>query len=171
MATAIAYVRDSAPDRPCEVVARACQIERIQRYATDHNVEIAAWFEDEACNEDLLKRPGIEALLAYDKPYDRVLCERIRVLSRSAKCLEPFFRELDRRGAGFEPVTSMWDCVSQKSRRRFQSLPTLPRAAFADEVEGLFRHRVAKPVRLNFVHLVHHAPRSAPQSPDSRPKA
>jgi hypothetical protein len=161
MARAIAYVYDIVLDRIEEVIPRSDQIERIQRFAADHEVEVVAWFEDRACNEDVLKRPGVRALLAYGEPYDRVICERVWALSRSMAVLEPFFQELDRRGVEFESATSTWDCVSQQCRRRSKLLPTVPRAAqLPDATGGRVRYRVAKPVRLNFVHLVHDAPSS-----------
>ena len=163
MTRAIAYVRDFALGRTGEL-KRSRQVELIKQFAADHEVEIVAWFADEASSEDVLNRPGIHALLAYPGPYDRVICERVWALSRSMAALEPFWEELARRGVEFESATSTWDCVSQQCRRRSKSLPALPRALrMPEEIEGSRRFRVAKPVRLNFVNLVHPAPPSMSQ--------
>jgi len=161
MARAIAYVNDIALGRTGEVIKGSGQVEPIKRYAAGNGIEIVAWFEDETAGGDILKRPGIQALLACKKPYDLVLCDRVWALSRSMASLEPFFRELDRRGAGFESATPTWDCVSQQCRRRSKSQPILPRSAqLPDEIGEFVRYRVARPARLNFVNLVHRAPPS-----------
>jgi len=158
MKKAIAYTSDIILGRTGEVIKRSCQAELIKQYAADNGIEIVAWFEDEMYREDLLMRPGIQALLANDKPYDIVLCERVWALSRSMAMLEPFFKELDRRGVSFESATTMWDCVSQMCRRRFS--PTLGELRPAPPVVSrpeAGRVRVARPAHLNFVHLLHHA--------------
>jgi DNA invertase Pin-like site-specific DNA recombinase len=163
MGRAIAYVSDIVPGRAGEVLTRSRQIEIIKQFAADSEIEIAAWFEDETCNAAVLNRPGIRALLECRQPYDRVICARVWALARSRAALEPFFQELDRRGVGFAAAASTWDCVSQQSRRRFKSLPVLPQVDRIPDAMGEFRYRVAKPVRLNFVHLVHRAAPSMPQ--------
>ena len=155
---AIAYTSDIILGRTGEIIKRSCQVELIKQFAADSDIEIAAWFEDEMYNEDVIMRPGIQALLAYDQPCDLVLCERVWALSRSMAILEPFFKELDRRGVGFESATTMWDCVSQRCRRRFSPvLREFPTAAPVFVREGSVRIRVARPARLTFAHLLHHA--------------
>ena len=114
MRKGIAYVSDIILGRTGEVIKRSCQVELIVQYATDNDIDIIGWFEDEMYNEDVLARPGIQALLACDKPCETVICERVWALSRSMAVLEPFFKELDRRGLKLECATAMWDCVSQK---------------------------------------------------------
>ncbi len=161
MARAIAYVRDIVLGRSDEVLARAGQTGLIKQFAADNEVEVVAWFEDEACDDlNVLDRPGLRALLAYDKPYDKILCERSWALSRSMTALEPFFKELERRGGvQFESATSAWDRVSQQCRRRSRSLPPLPKAIWLqDKSKEPPHYHVAKPARLNFVNLVHPAP-------------
>jgi hypothetical protein len=158
MKKAIAYASDIILGQTGEVISRSCQVELIKQYASENGIEIAAWFEDEMYNEDILMRPGIQALLAFDPPYDMVLCERVWALSRSMAVLEPFFKELDRRGVEFESATTMWDCVSQRCRRRFS--PTLAELRPARPVaarQEAGRVRVARPERLRFAHLLHHA--------------
>jgi DNA invertase Pin-like site-specific DNA recombinase len=139
-----------------EALGRSGQTRLIKQFAADAAIEIMAWFEDGPCSEEVLKRPGIQSLLAYSEPYDLLLCERVWVLSSSLAALKPFFKELDARGVGFESAASTWDCTSQQCRRRFKSLPVLPRAApVPGEIGRLVRCRIAKPARLNFAHLVH----------------
>ena len=126
-------------------------MESIKRYAAEKGIEIIAWFADDRNEEDLLKRPGIQALLEFGQPYELVLCERVRALARSMAALDSFLKELEHRQVQFESAVMTWDFVSQQCRRRSKLLPVLPR------VVQLGGYRVAKPVRLNFVHLVHHA--------------
>ena len=156
MKRAIAYVSDIILGRTGEVIKRSCQVELIAQYAADNNTEIIGWFEDEMYNEDLLTRPGIRALLSCVKPYDLVICERVWALSRSMAALEPFFKELDRRGVKLESATTMWDCVSQQCRRRFRgqarvkSQPARPATAPKEAK----RAHVARPAHLHFSHMV-----------------
>jgi len=157
MMKAVAYTSEIlAPNGG--VIHRDAQMESIRRYAAGNSIEIVSWFTDEPGEENPMKRPGVRTLLSFTQPYDIVLCERVWALSRSMAVLGPFFKELDRRGAGFESAESLWDCVSQQCRRRFKSMPVMPGIAeLTGEAGGLGRYRVAKPARLNFVHLVHHA--------------
>jgi DNA invertase Pin-like site-specific DNA recombinase len=156
MKKAIAYVSDIILGRTGEVIKRSCQVELIAQYASDKDTEIIGWFEDEMYHEDILKRPGIQALLSYDKPYDMLICERVWALSRSMAALEPFFKELDRRGVKLECATLMWDCVSQQCRRRFRGparakpLPAPPVSAPKEAK----RSDVARPAHLHFADLV-----------------
>src|SRR5512147_2711610 len=99
---AIAYTSDIILGRTGEVIGRSYQADLIRKYASENDIEILAWFEDEAYNEDVLSRPGIRALLAFGRTYDIVLCERVWALSRSSLVLEPFFEELDDRRVKFE---------------------------------------------------------------------
>ncbi len=158
MKKAIAYTSDIILGRTGEVISRSCQSELIKQYAVDNNIEIVHWLEDEMYGEDVLMRPGIQALLAFDKPYDLVLCERVWALSRSMGALEPFFKELDRRKVGFESATTMWDCVSQRCRRRFsptlRDVPPSPPEVARKEKAPI---QVLRPERLRFAHLLHHA--------------
>jgi DNA invertase Pin-like site-specific DNA recombinase len=156
MKRAIAYVSDIILGRTGDVIKRGGQVELIAQYATDNGIEIIGWFEDEMYHEEVLERPGIVALLSYDKPYDLVLCERVWALSRSMAVLEPFFRELDRRGVRLEFATTMWDCVSQQCRRRFRSASyAAPQPARpVVEKKNVGQARVARPSHMHFAHLV-----------------
>jgi hypothetical protein len=155
MKRAIAYVSDIILGRTGEVIKRSCQVELIAQYAADKDIDIIGWFEDEMYSEEVLSRTGIRALLAYEKPYDLVLCERVWALSRSMAVLEPFFQELDRRAVRLEAATIMWDCVSQQCRHRFSGSrgKVRPVRAVAPSDENPKR-RVARPEHTHFEHLV-----------------
>jgi hypothetical protein len=154
MKKSLAYVSDIILGRTGEVIKRSCQVELIAQYASDNGIDIIGWFEDEMYIEDVLMRPGIKAVLAYDKPYDVVLCERVWALSRSMAALEPFFRELDQRGVTFEAATTMWDCVSQKCRHRFSSARGQAQPARLVEAhEEHVKSHVSRPEHLHFQYL------------------
>ena len=162
MKKAVAYVSDIILGRTGEVIKRSYQAELIRQFAAGNDIEIVAWFEDQMYSEDVLTRRGIQDLLAYDAPYDLLLCERVWALSRSMAVLEPFFKELDRRHLRLECTTMMWDCVSQKCRRRFYpggSGRTAPRVAVSRA--GADAVHVAKPARLKFNGIVRHHPKFA----------
>ena len=65
MRKALAYVSDIILGNTGEIIKRSCQVELIKQFAADNDIEIAGWFEDEMYNEDLLARPGIQAMLRY----------------------------------------------------------------------------------------------------------
>jgi hypothetical protein len=154
---AIAYTSDIILGRTGEIISRSYQADLIRKHASENDIEIMAWFEDEAYNEDVMTRPGIQALLAFGKPYDLVLCERVWALSRSTAVLEPFFEELDDRRVKFAAATTMWDCVSQKCRRRFDPLRTpVPHPVVAVANPGANRAHMRRPAHLHFASLVGH---------------
>lgn len=154
MKKAIAYVSDIILGRTGEVISREYQKELIRQYASDNNVEIVAWFEDEMYNEDVISRHGVQSMLGCDKPYDVVLVERVWTLSRNWNTLQTFFAELERRSVKLESATTMWDCVSQMARRRFdEKLPSLKPARELVTAAEAGTVRVRKPAKLNFVNL------------------
>jgi DNA invertase Pin-like site-specific DNA recombinase len=153
MKKAIAYVSDIVLGRTGEIITRAYQRTLIQKHADENGIEITAWFEDEMYNEEIMSRPGVKALLGYSEPYDMVLTERVWALSRISGVLEPFFAELDRRGKMFETATTMWDCTSQKVRRRFN--PALPAVKpEAKPFQVVHTVNIRKPAQIRFVPLL-----------------
>jgi hypothetical protein len=116
---AIAYINEIDLSCQDEVITREYQQKEIEKHAAAKDIEIVAWFEDTVEIKEVLDRPGIKALLAFNEPYDLVLTERVWALSRRMDVLERFFAELDRRAILFDCATTMWDCVSQRCRHRF----------------------------------------------------
>jgi hypothetical protein len=106
-------------------------------------------------NEDIMSRPGLKALLAHSSSYDMVLTERVWALSRAMGTLETFFTELDRRGVTFDCATTMWDCTSQKCRRRFNpSLPAVKAEPKPVVREEAFTVRIRKPAQIRFMPML-----------------
>jgi len=152
MIKAIAYVNDPVFGPQGDALGVGRQTEAIKKYAADNGLEIIAWFEDQAPHNDVLTRPGIRRLLAFDQPYERIICAQIKAVSNSLAGLRPFFEELDLRGVRLDPAVSQWDLVSQLSRRRFGSLPYQPRPRL---MRG--RYRVKKPAHMYFEALEFHS--------------
>ncbi len=151
---AIAYASDIILGRTGEVISREYQKELIRQYAADNNIEIVGWFEDEMYNEDVMSRPGVQAMLKFDKEYDSALVERVWCLSRNWNVLETFFKEVERKGKKVEAATTMWDCVSQMARRRFDEAlngARPQRELVTAEEAGTVK--VAKPAKLFFANL------------------
>jgi len=154
--TAIAYVSDVILGRTGEVISRAAQKEAIRRHADASGIEIVAWFEDEAYDEEILTREGIRSLLASGKRCDCILVERVWALSRSWTLLEAFLGELGQRGMRLEAATTLWDCTSQRARHFYSDRkPRRPRVPRPDVVTAAARVRIKKPERLFFTDLVH----------------
>jgi len=151
MKKAVAYTSDIVLGKTGEVVTRAYQKELIASHAAENNMEVVAWFEDETYNEDVMSRPGIRAMMAYAGEYDTVVTERVWAFSRSMSKMEEVFKEMDRRGVTYVNATTMWDCTSQKCRRRFN--PALPAVKPVQVVtrEEATPVKVRKPARMNFV--------------------
>jgi hypothetical protein len=151
---AIAYVSDIVLGSTGEVISRAAQKDAIKRHAAENGYEVVEWYEDDVYAEDVITRPGVQRLLACEEQYDAVLVERVWTFSRHWAVVEPFFKEMQRRGHKVESACTLWDCLSQRSRHYFRDgkrapspLP-VPVAVVATE-----RAKVAEPARLNFVPL------------------
>jgi DNA invertase Pin-like site-specific DNA recombinase len=159
--TAIAYVSDVILGRTGEVIGRAAQKEAIRQHADASGIEIVAWFEDEAYDEEILTREGIRSLLTSGTRCDCVLVERVWSLSRNWKLLEAFLGELGQRGMRLEAATMLWDCTSQRARH-FHSdrRPRKARVPRPDIVTAAARVRIKKPERLFFTDLVHRPARA-----------
>jgi DNA invertase Pin-like site-specific DNA recombinase len=152
---AIAYTSDIVLGRTGEVITRSYQKDLIAKHAAQNGIEIVAWFEDEMYNEDIMSRPGLKAMLACSDAYDMVLTERVWALSRAMATLETFFGELDRRGVTHESATTMWDCTSQKCRRRFNpSLPAVKAEPKPVVREEAFTVRIRKPAQIRFMPML-----------------
>ncbi|MCZ7586669.1 MAG: recombinase family protein [Deltaproteobacteria bacterium] len=161
MKTAAAYVSDIILGRTGDVIGRESQKELIKQYAAENGIDIVAWFEDDLYNEDVLSRPGVQELLANRDQYQLVLVERVWALSRLWSVCERFFEELERADLRLESATTMWDCVSQMARRRFDKTLKTPKLRPARDV---VTRRDAEPVRIKRparLHLVFEQPAAA----------
>lgn len=124
---AFAYVCDIILGRTGEVISRQYQKELIQKYAIENDIEIVRWFEDEKYEEDVLSRSGVRNMMDCPDCCDMILVERVWALSRSWATLKTVFAAMDARGMAMESTTTMWDCVSQMCRRRFDDSLVGPR--------------------------------------------
>jgi len=154
MKKAIAYACDVILGRTGEVISRDYQKDLIRKHAEENGIEIVRWFEDEMYEEDILSRPGVRAMLACEESCDMLLVERVWSLSRSWPALTAFFNELETKGRKLESATTMWDCVSQMCRRRFDSTLAGPKAKkeLVASTDAMPVH-IKKPARLVFATL------------------
>jgi hypothetical protein len=151
---AIAYVSDIVLGSTGEVISRETQKHAIKRHAEESGYEIVAWYEDDVYAEDVITRPGVQRLLACEEPYDAVLVERVWTFSRHWAVVEPFFKEMQRRGHKVESTVTLWDCLSQRSRHYFRDGKRAPAPVMVPVVVAASdRARVAAPAHLNFVPL------------------
>jgi hypothetical protein len=103
-----------------EIIDCEFQKTRIAQYARDNGIEIVQWFEDETYNEHLFARPGLRDVVAYTKPYEYVLVERIWALSRKWLEVKAFIKVMETRKVRLEAATTLWDCVSQMARAQYR---------------------------------------------------
>ncbi|MBN1944291.1 MAG: recombinase family protein [Bradymonadales bacterium] len=147
---AIAYTADIILGRTGEVISRTLQRETLEKYASENDIEVVAWFEDEAYCEDIMSREGIQALLSFKGSYDVILVERVWSLSRNWPMLRSFIEVCKQRNLQLTAATTLWDCVSQMSRNEQKDRPArLPRASAA-QVEAK-PYNVRKPKKLHFL--------------------
>ena len=154
MQKAIAYTADIILGRTGEVISRAYQKELIRQYAEENGLEVAAWFEDEVYEEELLKRPGIQAMLGYEGPAEVFLVERVWAVSRKMATLAEFFKVLNMKKVKLETATYLWDCTSQMVRRQLAEVPAVTAARVYKPVVAAAAGRragIAVPERFHFV--------------------
>ncbi|MCC6157948.1 MAG: recombinase family protein [Deltaproteobacteria bacterium] len=157
MKRAIAYVSDIILGRTGEVISREEQRDRITKYAAEKGVEIVRWFEDRMYNEELMERAGVQALLACDEPVDMILVERVWSFSRSWPRLEDLFKTIDRKGLTLAAATTMWDCISQMARRRYDLTIPGPGRHPVVRREEVEMPAIRRPRKLQFTHLYQQA--------------
>ena len=159
---ALAYVGDIILGRTGEVISREYQKKLIELFAEENDIDIIEWFEDEMYSENVMERPGVKAMLDCDRDYEIVLVERVWCLSRSWPTLNPFFDELDRRNIEFKSAITMWDCVSQMARHRFDETLKQPTAKREKVIrKSLERVKIQRPKHFHFTGLSRHADQSA----------
>ena len=149
---AIAYTSDIILGRTGEVINRAYQKELIRQFAEDNNIEVVAWFEDEVYDEDILTRPGIQKMLAYEKPYDIFLVERVWALNRKMTTLAGFLKVLAQKKVTLATATYLWDCTSQMVRRQAAEKTTVPAKVIEPVMVAEEPHKAAvkKPEKFHF---------------------
>jgi DNA invertase Pin-like site-specific DNA recombinase len=123
---ALAYTSDIILERTGEVINRAHQKALISQYAEENGIEVVGWFEDEAGEEDILARPGIQKMLGYEKPYDIFLVERVWALSREMDILSGFLKVLGQKKVILGAVTYLWDATSQIVRNQLAGKAIAP---------------------------------------------
>jgi hypothetical protein len=123
---AIAYTADIVLGNTGMVIERALERKRIEEYAKDNNITIVAWFEEEACEENLSARPKLTEALAYHERYDVVLLERVWAISRKWREVRSVIEAFEAKKVHVEYATTMWDCVSMMARHYFR--PAVRRA-------------------------------------------
>jgi DNA invertase Pin-like site-specific DNA recombinase len=149
---AIAYVSDILLGKTGEIIDRQAQKAAILRHAVENDIEIVAWFQDEVYAEDILSRPGVQAMMACDLPCDRVLVDRVWAFSRSWKELRSFLGTLEAKGKRVESCTLLWDCVSQQARWFYRKGGPKARAMVC-AVPETEASMVARPATLHFANL------------------
>jgi DNA invertase Pin-like site-specific DNA recombinase len=154
MKKAIAYVSDIILGRTGEVISRESQRKAIEKHAAEQDIEIVAWFEDEMYSEAVLSRPGFQAMLANDLGCQTVLVERVWCLTRNLKALENVTEALDAHNLQLEAVTLLWDCASQHCRRLAKGGLKRPAKATVVVADAAVQRAMARPAKLNFLHLV-----------------
>jgi len=118
---AIAYTADIILGNTGEVLSREYQKARIKEYAAENGIEIVGWFEEEVYNEHLFARPKVKEMLAYEKPFEYVLVERVAALSRKWTEIKPLLSAMGTKHARMESATTLWDCVSQMARTYYRN--------------------------------------------------
>jgi DNA invertase Pin-like site-specific DNA recombinase len=116
---AVGYVCDIPIPGTNQVIGKEDQRLRIMKYAEKENLNLVGIFEDEAGAEHFTERPGVKKLRAFQEPFDLLVVERVWSLSRKRKDLEPFLKEMDRKGVELVASSYLWDCISQQIRHRY----------------------------------------------------
>lgn len=148
--TALAYVSDVILGRTGEVLTREEQKKAILAHAAANGINVIEIFEDDAYNEEILARPGIQKLLACKHGYDCVLVERVWSLSRNLKSLKGFYAKLEEKKAKLEAATTLWDVASQATRHYFAGRKSLAAPAEKAAQAGMPGYKIAKPSRVHF---------------------
>lgn len=123
------------------------QKDLLQQFAANNEIEIVEWFAD-APGGELLKKPGIGALLDYRGMHEAVVCESVWVFGGSIRAFVPLLKKLRDRNVSLEMAISRWDVVSQQCRRSLIRVPYLPSYV---RIPG---YQVKKPAHMHFVYLV-----------------
>lgn len=156
-AKALCYLSDIILGQTGTVISRDDQKERIIEHAEKNGIEIIGFYEDEKFDEEVLSRPGVQAMLLDERPYDFILVESVWAFSRNWPILQKLLVVLTLKSIKIETVRTMWDCTSQRSRDYFRGR-MLSRTSEKSPVAGVFvkerkSAHIKMPAKLNFVVL------------------
>jgi DNA invertase Pin-like site-specific DNA recombinase len=116
---AVGYVCDIPIPGTDQVIGKEDQRLRIMKYAQKENLQLVCIYEDDKFTENFNERPGVKKVREHAEPFDLLVVERVWSLSRKRKDLEPFMRELDKKGVEMVASSYLWDCISQQVRHRY----------------------------------------------------
>lgn len=150
---ALCYLSDIMLGQTGEVISKDYQKARILEYAERGGIEIIGYYEDDMYNEDVLSRPGVEAMLLDDRDYDLILVERVWAFSRSWSILKGLLTVLKLKSVTLESATTMWDCTSQKTRDHYRGRTLKNRPRTETCVKEWKPVPLKAPAKLNFVML------------------
>jgi len=122
---AIAYVADIVLGNTGEIIDRAFQKERIEKYAKDNDITIVRWFEDGVYEENPLYRPHMKEMIECKEPCAYLLVERTWTISRRWSELKDFIKLMEDKKIRIDTVTTLWDCVSQMARNYYRKPNTV----------------------------------------------
>ncbi len=153
---AIAYTSDIILGRTGETIKRSAQQELIRQHAAENDIEIVAWFEDDTYDEEVMRRPGVQRMLAHEGKYDVLLVERVWCFSRSWKKLWELIDALRKKNVELEATSWLFDCVSVLARHHNHKevrgclTRTVEEPAAKPASADLKEVRIRRPARLNF---------------------
>lgn len=150
---ALCYLTDIMLGQTGEVISKDYQKARILEYAQSNGIEIIGYYEDDMYNEDVLSRPGVEAMLLDKRDYDLILVERIWAFSRSWSVLKGLLTVLKIKSVTLESATTMWDCTSQRARDHFRGRALKSRRRTETCMNEWKPVPMKAPAKLNFVML------------------
>ena len=120
---AIGYVCDIPVVGSPLTISKEDQKLRILKHADKENLELVCIYVDAFFTENPLDRPGVNKVFNTSEEFDVVLVERVWALSSKMKDLKPVLTNLDARRIPLVATSHLWDCVSQRVRRRYSEDP------------------------------------------------
>lgn len=156
-AKALCYLNDIILGQTGTIISRDDQKKRIIEHAEKNGIEIIGFYEDEKFDEDVLSRPGVQAMLLDERQYDFILVESAWAFSRNWSMLKKLLVILTLKSVTIETARTMWDCTSQRSRDYFRGR-TLTRTSEKNTDANSFAKEwkpveIKMPAKLNFVVL------------------
>lgn len=158
---ALCYLNDVIILQTGTIISRNDQKQRIIAHAEKNGIEIIDFYEDRKYDEEVLSRPGVQAMLLDEREYDLILVDSVWVFSRNWSILKNLLKIISLKSVKLESASILWDCTSQRSRnypggrelkhRRKASPQQVPVAE-----KGRKPVKIKMPATLNFVNLKSH---------------